>query len=131
MRVSKTIRDYVTRTVNEAYSARIGELLEEEKRDVNEQEKILRDRFEQIKAAALADAEKAVTAMPKGFTLRYPTRIDFGTPYVENRALAKKINFWDEHRRNKIEEILVRMELGGTKAELDEILKELGVVEGE
>ena len=124
MRVTKLIREYVEKNVNAVYEPKIkaiGVEYQERKETLNKQ---LDDLVEQADASAkkmIADA---------GFELRY-NRDCFIQSYgsvcikkLEDENNAKR-NALHAEMREKINDILLNLELGATRAELDEMIKNL------
>ena len=124
MRVTKLIREYVEKNVNAVYEPKIkaiGGEYQERKETLNKQ---LDDLVEQADASAkkmIADA---------GFELRY-NRDCFIQSYgsvcikkLEDENNAKR-NALHAEMREKINDILLNLELGATRAELDEMIKNL------
>ena len=124
MRVTKLIREYVEKSVNAVYEPKIkaiGVEYQERKETLNKQ---LDDLVEQADASAkkmIADA---------GFELRY-NRDCFIQSYgsvcikkLEDENNAKR-NALHAEMREKINDILLNLELGATRAELDEMIKNL------
>lgn len=126
MRVTKLIREYVEETVNGIYEPLIkncdGDYYEKKK----EVEKILEKLADEFDAAA----KKIIKE--NGFSIdswddREKTIITY-TCYFGNKEympiLEKRRKLRDE-KKQKVQDILVNLELGGTKAELDEMLKKI------
>ena len=124
MRVTKLIREYVEKNVNAVYEPKIeaiGVEYQERKETLNKQ---LDDLVEQANASAkkmIADA---------GFELRYNRSCfiqSYGSVYIkklEDENNAKR-NALHAEMREKINDILLNLELGATRAELDEMIKNL------
>lgn len=126
MRVTKIIREYVEEAVNGIYNPLIkncdGDYYEKKK----EVEKILNKMADEFDVAA----KKVIKE--NGFSIdswddREKTIITYtcnfgGKEYMP--ILEKRRKLRDEKTR-KIQDILVNLELGGTKAELDEMLKNI------
>lgn len=126
MRVTKIIREYVEEAVNGIYNPLIkncdGDYYEKKK----EVEEILNKMADEFDAAA----KKVIKE--NGFSIdswddREKTIITYicnfgGKEYMP--ILEKRRKLRDEKAR-KIQDILVNLELGGTKAELDEMLKNI------
>lgn len=126
MRVTKIIREYVEEAVNGIYNPLIkncdGDYYEKKK----EVEEILDKMADEFDAAAKKVIKK------NGFSIdswddREKTIITYtcnfgGKEYMP--ILEKRRKLRDEKAR-KIQDILVNLELGGTKAELDEMLRAL------
>ena len=124
MRVTKLIREYVEKSVKAVYEPKIeaiGVEYQERKKALNKQ---LDDLVEQADASAkkmIADA---------GFELRYNRDYfvqSYGSVYIkklEDENNAKR-NALHAEMREKINDILLNLELGATRAELDEMIKNL------
>ena len=124
MRVTKLIREYVEKSVKAVYEPKIeavGVEYQERKKALNKQ---LDDLVEQADASAKKMIEDA------GFELRY-NRDCFVQSYgsvcikkLEDENNAKR-NALHAEMREKINDILLNLELGATRAELDEMIKNL------
>jgi hypothetical protein len=126
MRVTKIIREYVEETVNEIYNPLIKNCSKDYSEKKNEVEDILGKMTKEFDAAA----KKVIKE--HGFTVNswngeekhiVSYTCNFGEKeYVPVREKNRKLN---DEKRQKIQDILVNLELGGTKAELDEMLKNI------
>lgn len=126
MRVTKLIREYVEETVNGIYEPLIkncdGDYYEKKK----EVQKILEKLADEFDAAA----KKIIKE--NGFSIdswddREKTIITYTCNFGNKEympILEKRRKLRDE-KKQKVQDILVNLELGGTKAELDEMLKKI------
>ena len=126
MRVTKLIREYVEETVNGIYEPLIkncdGDYYEKKK----EVEKILE------KLADEFDTTAKKIIKENGFSIdswddREKTIITYTCNFGNKEympILGKRRKLRDE-KKQKVQDILVNLELGGTKAELDEMLKKI------
>lgn len=126
MRVTKLIREYVEETVNGIYEPLIkncdGDYYEKKK----EVEKILE------KLADEFDTTAKKIIKENGFSIdswddREKTIITYTCNFGNKEympILEKRRKLRDE-KKQKVQDILVNLELGGTKAELDEMLKKI------
>lgn len=126
MRVTKLIREYVEEVVNGIYEPLIkncdGDYYEKKK----EVETILKKLADEFDAAA----KKIIKE--NGFSIdswddREKTIITYTCNFGNKEympILEKRRKLRDE-KKQKIQDILVNLELGGTKAELDEMLKKI------
>ena len=134
MRVTKTIKDYVTRTVKEIYS----EPTEEEKAYSALEEEIsvavdeINKEFRPIIEKRLEEFNMAHNLDARTGGLKFRTeRICFYDPYCLTyySEIGKTSRIAREAREKKIEEaienIIIALELGGKKADLDRMLNEL------
>ncbi len=126
MRVTKIIREYVQETVNGIYSPIIENCSKDYSKKKNEVEDILEKMVNEFDVAA----KKVIKE--HGFTINswygkeehiVGHTCNFGDK--EYKSVADKRNELRDEKRRKIQDILVSLELGGTKAELDEMLKNL------
>ena len=126
MRVTKIIREYVEETVNGIYDPIIGNCSNDYSKKKNEVEEILEKMVNEFDAAA----KKVIKE--HGFTINswygkeqhiIGYTCNFGDK--EFKSVADKRNELRDEKRRKIQDILVNLELGGTKAELDEMLKNI------
>lgn len=132
MRVSKNIKDYIAKKVNEAYQPRLNEIDLQYKCD--REKLILR-----IKSA-VAECEEKVKAIVadsgdgwnyQPYSYGYRSTEDGYLSFYEPRDKEAEIRFRDmknnlnAEKNEKIEEIIVALELGGDKNTLDEMLSNL------
>lgn len=131
MRVTKLIREYVEKAVEAKYPKSVEELAwENEGKRMNE---------------AITEADKRVEAFAKEVAKELNLEYGFAEDYcltfnkhyspVSNKyygdseiykAYRKAQNERCEKIRKAIDEILISLELGGTKADLDEMLSKIG-----
>ena len=134
MRVTKTIKDYVTRTVKEIYS----EPTEEEKAYSALEEEIsvavdeINKEFRPIIEKRLEEFNMAHNLEARTGGLKFRTEcICFYDSYclIRYSEIGKTARIAREAREKKIEEaidnIIITLELGGKKADLDRMLNEL------
>ena len=126
MRVTKIIKEYVEETVNGIYDPIIQNCSKEYSEKRNEVEEILEKMVNEFDVAA----KKVIKE--HGFTIDswygreehiVGHTCNFGKKEYE--SIANKRNELRDEKRRKIQDILVNLELGGTKAELDEMLKNI------
>lgn len=131
MKVTKLIREYVTEKVNASYPKTVAELVYEEhgknisKAITEANEKV----YEYTKA--LAEELNAKYGFPADSNLQ--THNDYSTirsKYSYDSEIYQAYRKAKDERLEKIEEkikeILVTLELGGSKADLDEMLANIG-----
>jgi hypothetical protein len=130
MRVTKLIREYVEKTVSEKFKTPTEKEVEHQK---------LKDKLQQF--ASIVDAEvrdfvnqriadfieqenipQDITLKPSGYytAVKYDTA-NSQTSMTSNRARDERI----KRKNEAIENILLTLELGGTKADLDRMIAEL------
>ena len=126
MRVTKVIRDYVEETVNGIYDPIIRDCSKDYSKRKEEVEGIIAKMTNEFNTAI----EKVINE--HGFTINSwngeKRQIINYTCYFGNKEyelIADKRNELRDEKRRKIQDILVNLELGGTKAELDEMLKNI------
>lgn len=129
MRVTKLIREYVESSVREIYAPKIDACGADYKKKMDEVDKILEKMVDEFNAAA----KKVIKENGFSVDIEYGTkdkevaivfyRSRFGNKEYE--AVAKELDALVCERNEKIKEILLTLELGGTKAELDEMLKKI------
>ena len=126
MRVTKIIKEYVEETVNGIYNPIIENCSKDYSIKKNEVEDILEKMVDEFNVAA----KKVITE--HGFTIDswngeekhiIGYTCNFGRE--EYKSITDKRNELRDEKRRKIQDILVNLELGGTKAELDEMLKNI------
>ena len=126
MRVTKIIRDYVEETVNGIYNPIIENCSKDYSGKKNEVEDILEKMVDEFNTAAkkvikehgfTVDSWNGEEKHIIGYTCNFGKK--------EYESIADKRNELRDEKRRKIQDILVNLELGGTKAELDEMLKNI------
>lgn len=126
MRVTKIIRDYVEEAVNGIYDPIIGNCSKDYSEKKNEVEEILEKTVNEFDAAAKKMIEEHGFTIDSWNEQEYHIisyTCNFGKK--EYDSIADKRNELRDEKRRKIQDILVNLELGGTKAELDEMLKNI------
>lgn len=125
MRVTKLIKEYVTETVNKAYNPRIEEIGAE----YMEEKHQLEDNIQKIIDEANAKVMQMMSEL--GYECSYYNRTtpvalrgNIANPEKSEQMIAEKTKLRNE-RDNKIKDILLNLELGATRAELDEMLKNI------
>ena len=127
MRVTRLIREYVVKKVNESYPKSVAELVyEEHNRKINDAITEANEKVYEY-AKALAEELNAKYSFPADSSLRtcdhynsITNKYDYDSEIYQAYRKAK-----DERKKKieaKIEEILLTLELGGSKADLDEML---------
>lgn len=124
MRVTKLIREYVEKSVKEVYQPKIA--------SVGEEYQSRKDALEEQLDAFIKQADETAKKMiaDAGFELRYNRDYylqSYGGVYIqelEDENRAKKDALYTE-MKEKINDILLNLELGATRAELDEMLKNI------
>ena len=128
MRVSKTVKDYIEKQVNARYPKTENEQNFDKLTDIvskaNEQyHKLMEEAKEKIIEEISKEFNLQTVCIDKKINYSYSP---FGTWGTKERELA------DIDRQNrrveinqKIEDIIVTLELGGTKADLEKILNEI------
>ena len=123
MRVSKVVKEYIRKKVNAVYEPRINEIdLEYKcaKEKVNMKLRSLTEQFKEQSKAIVADSCDTWNFEQKYWS--YGTDVcdpEAEKEYRHQRDLLKY------ERDNKIEEIIVELELGGNKETLEKMLAEL------
>lgn len=124
MRVTKLIREYVEKSVNAVYEPKIKAVGVE----YQERKKALKEQLEAIVEQADASAIKIIE--DAGFEIRYNRNCfiqSYGDIFIkelEDENGAKRNALYAE-MKEKINDILLNLELGATRAELDEMIKSL------
>lgn len=125
MRVTKIIREYVEKTVeNKMPFGKPAADYKEATAQMQAQRKLLN---EQVTAYATSLIEAANATLPEGFVLSVAcgdkiTSTDYRAPLREESDKHK--HEVREKRRKAIETILVELELGATKADLERLIAE-------
>lgn len=124
MRVTKLIREYVEKSVKAVYEPKIKAIGVE----YQVRKKILNKQLDDLMEQADASARKMIA--DAGFEIRYGCNYfiqSSGEVYIkelEDENNAKRSALYAE-MREKIDDILLNLELGATRAELDEMIKNL------
>lgn len=124
MRVTKLIREYVEKSVNAVYEPKIKAIGVE----YQVRKKILNKQLDDLIEQADANAKKMIA--DAGFEIRYCGNYfirDYGDVYIKELEdeIGVKRNALYAEMREKINDILLNLELGATRAELDEMIKNL------
>ena len=126
MRVTRVIREYVEEAINGIYDPIIRDCSKDYSKKKSEVEDILAKMADEFDTAA----EKVIKE--HGFTIdswyrekRNIINYSFNFGKKEYELVVDKRNELRDEKRRKIQDILVNLELGGTKAELDEMLKNI------
>lgn len=131
MKVTKLIREYVAEQVTAKYpeteaEKRYAENLDEIQNTIKELQEIIKDYS--LKLCEQANIELEIDDWDKNDKIySFDPILTYGgynSPYA--RALNEKRNERKEKINKAIKDILINLELGATKAELDEMLKKLG-----
>ena len=131
MRVTRLIREYVEKKVRESYPKSVAELVyEEHNRKIKDALTEVNEKVYEY-AKALAEELNAKYGFPADSSLRVrdhynsiTNRYDYDSEIYQAYQKAR-----DERQtkiEEKIEEILLTLELGGSKADLDEMLANIG-----
>lgn len=126
MRVTKLIREYVEETVNGIYEPLIkncdGDYYEK-KKEVGKILEKLADEFDAAAKKIIKENGFSIDSWDDREKTIITYTCNFGNKeYVP--ILEKRRKLRDE-KKQKVQDILVNLELGGTKAELDEMLKKI------
>ena len=124
MRVTKIIREYVEKTVTNAlpFGAPKDEYIAAD-RELND----LRDRLEEQVDTYAKELLAGIGNLPEGFTIKRTNNSilsasSWNSPmHCASNALQKEIR---DKRAAAIERILVELELGATKADLERVIEE-------
>lgn len=130
MRVTRLIKDYVEKSVKANYPKSVAELVYEE--HSNSLDEAVAEANERIFEFAEKVAEE--------LNVKYGFPADSNLRAVQRGSMARRYNYdaemYQEYRKarderhqkieEKIDEILLTLELGGTKADLDEMIKNVG-----
>lgn len=124
MRVTKLIREYVEKSVREVYQPKIDEVGAEyliRKKALEEQLDAFVKQCDDTAKKMIADA---------GFEIRYNCNYYISTcSHICNHEIEEenqnKINALRKEMKEKTNDILLNLELGATRAELDEMIRNL------
>ncbi len=131
MRVTKLIREYIEEKVNEAYPKPEATLCWEEKSNrVNEAMTEAEEKITALKQQIVEEINEKYGFSKDGYRLRPAEYREVLTTSYWDEKLYEESKKADKERAIKVEasikEILVSLELGGTKADLDKMLAEVG-----
>lgn len=127
MRVSKAVRDYIEKQVASKFPKTDIELYQEQQEQVaSRMNQEYQDRVEKAKAEIVASIAKEYEINESDIAIRH----NYGNVFSTfNTPTAMKANTAKSERqtaiRSKIEDIIVTLELGGTKADLEKMLAEI------
>ena len=127
MRVTKLVREYVTKEVSKVYD----EPIKNATKDYDDEKEMIENQFQAILDEANEKAE-AILSKHKGYEIRYCNKKPFnrsGTlfnfdKWNDGQIKAEELR---QEKLNKIDDILITLELGGTKAELEEMIKNITI----
>ena len=131
MRVTKLIREYVEKKVRESYPKSVAELVyEEHSKKINDAITEANEKVYEY-AKALAEELNAKYGFPNDSKLMARDYYNFVSSRYNYdseiyKASCKARDEREKKIEEKVEEILLTLELGGTKADLDEMLKNIG-----
>ena len=127
MRVTKLVREYVTKEVSKVYD----EPIKNATKGYEEEKEMIENQFKAILDKANEKAE-AILSKYKGYELKYCDKKPFGRSgslfnydkWNDGQIKASELR---QEKLNKIDDILITLELGGTKAELEEMIKNIAI----
>ena len=127
MRVSKAVREYIEKQVASKFPKTEIELYQEQQEQVaSKMNQEYQDRVEKAKAEIVASIAKEYEINESDIAIRH----NYGNVFSTfNTPTAMKAHPAKSERqtaiRSKIEDIIVTLELGGTKADLERLLAEI------
>jgi hypothetical protein len=128
MRVSKTVREYIEKQVASKFAKSENELQHEQDSHLvavanDEYHQLMKQASEEITKQLIAKHNIAKDMVDKRSNYSYSP---FGTWNTRIRELADKDNrVRQEEQTKKVNDIIVNLELGGTKADLERMLAEI------
>lgn len=127
MRVSKTVKEYIAKKVREAYAEKIKSIGKE----YYDKRKELEDKISEMEKEFKERAKTLIKENCGTWNFDDLTRFSYysvriGDNDYEQEIRNKKCEI-EKERNEKIEEIIVTLELGGTKADLEKMLSDLEV----
>lgn len=131
MRVTKLIREYVEKKVSESYPKTVAEL------EWEEHDKSLDEVVTEARERVFEFAKKVVEELNEKYDFPTDSNLmacdhnrSIGRKYTTNSEIYQAYRKARDERKQKIEEkieeILLTLELGGSKADLDEMLANIG-----
>lgn len=127
MRVSKTVREYIEKQVASKFPKTDIELFQEQQEQIaSKMNQEYYDRVEKAKAEIITSIAKEYEIHEEEIVIRN----NYGNVFSTfNTPTAMKANTAKSERqkamREKIDDIIVSLELGGTKADLERMLAEI------
>lgn len=131
MRVTKTIKEYIEKKVDEKISAKY----EAEKLEAERQTKIENEILEAASKAALEVFAKTIKNAVANIDFLEINEECFPTCYrsnaisIKDKCYVNSVHRWTTRKnkevKEKVDDIIVALELGGTKADLDKMLSEI------
>ena len=127
MRVSKTVREYIEKQVASKFPKTEIELYQEQQEQIaSRMNQEYQDRVEKAKAEIVASIAKEYEINESDIAIRN----NYGNVFSTfNTPTAMKANTAKSERQKavhaKIDDIIVTLELGGTKADLEKMLAEI------
>ena len=128
MRVSKVVREYIEKQVASKFTKTENELQYEQDNNIvaianNEYHELMKKASEEITKQLIAKHNIAEEMFEERSCYSYSP---FGTWKTKIRELADKDRrVRQEEQTKKVNEIIVNLELGGTKADLEKMLAEI------
>lgn len=127
MRVSKLIRDYITDSVNEKYQPLFDRLDDIHQQDLFKERaeafrKEMREAFiaQFVKRFGDDYSPEQLSEVTKGISVSLPYYYDSRCKYhMQNAEVCRKLR---DRREKDINSILIKLELGGSKEDLDRLL---------
>ena len=127
MRVTKTVKEYIAKQVASKFPKTDIELYQEQQEQIaSKMNQEYYDRVEKAKAEIISNLAKEYQIHEEEIAIRN----NYGNVFSTfNTPTAMKANTAKSERqtaiRSKIEDIVVTLELGGTKADLEKMLAEI------
>ena len=127
MKVSKTVREYIEKQVASKFPKTDIELFQEQQEQIaSKMNQEYQDRVEKAKAEIIASIAKEYEIHEEEIAIRN----NYGNVFSTfNTPTAMKANTAKSDRqkaiKEKIDDIIVTLELGGTKADLEKMLAEI------
>ena len=127
MRVSKTVREYIEKQVASKFPKTEIELYQEQQEQIaNKMNQEYYDRVEKAKAEIIASIAKEYEINEGDIAIRNNYGNVFSTFNTPTAMLANTAKSERQKAmREKIDDIVVSLELGGTKADLERMLAEI------
>ena len=127
MRVTKLVREYIEREVSKKFNEKDLEL-----KQIQESYEKARLQFEKelkkIRTKADAEVEKAIKSC--GYVGSREKYVEISTYSITNpyyNELQQRKNELVKIKKDKVDEILITLELGGTRSELDDMLSKIEI----
>ena len=125
MRVTKTIREYIESQVQKKYEERIAELSKEYDKEVKAIDKkckeLIKGANESLRSFVSENYPNWIETVEEAYIRQYSSFIN----RKMSMDIREKRNLLNQEVKNHITEIILTLELGGSKKELEDMLNKI------